>query len=1329
MQASLNSIRMKTMAMAAAFTGASLSIGGMLNKLKDVAREAGRANIALKNVSKSAGDFRNNVNYLRRLSTEFGQDIVSLTSAFAKFKAAADASGMSAEAQEKIFRSLTHTITAFGLGNQEASLSFYAISQMMAKGKISAEELRRQLGERIPTAMQAMANAAGVPISKLDDLLKQGKLLSKDIMPKFAEQLEILTPNVNTDNLETSLNRQKNTLVKLAEDWDIYGKFKYVVDKITGLLDLLRNHIGTVASFIAGISLGNRLRRGLSSFALEYKNMLSEPEKNLRKLESKALRKESVASKEYDRSYDNLSTAKKTQSDNFLKASDQKLRMQEKAQERYNKILVEEENKKIKIQEAYDKEIAKLRTLEQQKARVLSMGNNFDKSYQEARAKIPKNIRYTETDHFNKLQAEQQRLEKAIRKSSERIQKLTDDGNKQKIKSAQRTNAELIRLEKEKRKTTSDYNKKEVEDKRRVEAARARVEKAGANYSAAQQEVNSVQNRIYSLKFKSAWTTSLAVVRNAWRATFATIKSAMMSIGFGLVIGGIMAIANWLHTIWTEADKLKEKLADMKNEYELGVEQAQNTGQVIYLQRILDAMQERIEKGEDVVELENEAANALGEQYKKGLDYQGLLQKRIEYLKEEAKLSAINDATRSYGNDYIEFTKKQEAKGRYVPSQEEMIEWANLLVSFQKRKEEARDYRDNKDRNEGNLRLYRASIAEEKAFAPILNKLGIERNSWNLSYSDEFKEFVAQLGSAKLYAKSRDEGIELTDKLLKDKYAQRMRAELAAKEARAKKGGNGGKSDLQKAEEKFAEEYRALQNRLKLGVITATVFAEELQKLSEKTRLEIGGLLGEKAKNNKTYQKADSLYQQDYEVVKAKAEYVQGVAEATRLNQRGLLTEDELISAKAKLARAEVEALLKKEELTDADEAYLASRLAIIAEDSELAKIQREYKAQMANLAYQKGTLNMTDEAYKKAQEDLTRATLERTAKLQGLTPEQQKERNKQVVMLKERLVEQVKLSKPKQERRDKTFDFEKTKSEVFRLDAENLRKYAEALKVAQKNTGAWEEEIKKLIAQADSLDEAFKFQKLNEAISRFEGDIFKGAYNGMKNIASSANNLMNALDGLDKAFDPESKAKDWERFFIVFNTITQVVDGVLSAVDMVNNLIKVIDMLTAAEEALTVAKETGIIVEQVKQSVGDEGAAKAIVNVAKEVAASNTITAAKTTETVAKTTAAHASIPFVGIAIAGAMVGAMLAMILSSKNSVPKFAEGGIVPGALSNGDRVLARLNPGELILNQAQQRNIAGHLQGAGSREIVVKVKGELSGRDVLRLVENAERRKNR
>ena len=66
-------------------------------------------------------------------------------------------------------------------------------------------------------------------------------------------------------------------------------------------------------------------------------------------------------------------------------------------------------------------------------------------------------------------------------------------------------------------------------------------------------------------------------------------------------------------------------------------------------------------------------------------------------------------------------------------------------------------------------------------------------------------------------------------------------------------------------------------------------------------------------------------------------------------------------------------------------------------------------------------------------------------------------------------------------------------------------------------------------------------------------------------------------------------------------------------------------------------------------------------------------------------------------------------------------------MPGGDGSGDRVLARVNPGELILNKAQQGRLANHL--TSSNGVKVEVEGRIRARDILQLTTIATRHKSR
>lgn len=72
--------------------------------------------------------------------------------------------------------------------------------------------------------------------------------------------------------------------------------------------------------------------------------------------------------------------------------------------------------------------------------------------------------------------------------------------------------------------------------------------------------------------------------------------------------------------------------------------------------------------------------------------------------------------------------------------------------------------------------------------------------------------------------------------------------------------------------------------------------------------------------------------------------------------------------------------------------------------------------------------------------------------------------------------------------------------------------------------------------------------------------------------------------------------------------------------------------------------------------------------------------------------------------------IAALSGAVISAFAAIPKFATGGVVPGGSFYGDKILARLNSGELVLNKNQQRNLDGMLQGSA---ISVRVTGNLIG----------------
>lgn len=270
-KAAFRSMQMQILTFAAALGAGGIGLSNLVSRFIDVARETNRVTTALKNVSGGMAQFADNQRYLLEMAKKYGLEINALTGNYAKFTAAASISGMSMVDQRKIFESVSRAVTAFGMSADDSNGVFLALSQMMSKGKISSEELRLQMGERLPVALQAMAKAAGTSVAGLDKLLKQGKLMSAEVLPKFAEALNEMIPNVDTDNLETSVNRLKNTFTELVNEADVQSKYKTLIDWLTGAIQSLGENLKNIltlafaAIVFVATSAATKIWRGWSS--------------------------------------------------------------------------------------------------------------------------------------------------------------------------------------------------------------------------------------------------------------------------------------------------------------------------------------------------------------------------------------------------------------------------------------------------------------------------------------------------------------------------------------------------------------------------------------------------------------------------------------------------------------------------------------------------------------------------------------------------------------------------------------------------------------------------------------------------------------------------------------------------------------------------------------------------------------------------------------------------------------------------------------------------------------------------------------------------------
>lgn len=280
-QTSLNNLKMQFRNFAAAL-GAGIGFTEVIRNMVDSAKQLDKAQTVLKNVSNGIGNYAQNQQFVMDLSKKYNQELTSLMNNYAKFHSAANMANMSMEEQTKIYEALTRAGAYYSLTADEMNGVMLAVNQMISKGKVSSEELRRQLGERLPGAMNLAAKAMGVTTAELDKMIRDGEVLATDLLPKLADELNGVTGNLDVNTLQGGLNRLKNSFTNLTKNLNIGELYKKIVNSVADGLDYiaknlttLKNQIYVLMASIFGHKMWNKLKGTWQTYAAAVNTSLT----------------------------------------------------------------------------------------------------------------------------------------------------------------------------------------------------------------------------------------------------------------------------------------------------------------------------------------------------------------------------------------------------------------------------------------------------------------------------------------------------------------------------------------------------------------------------------------------------------------------------------------------------------------------------------------------------------------------------------------------------------------------------------------------------------------------------------------------------------------------------------------------------------------------------------------------------------------------------------------------------------------------------------------------------------------------------------------------
>ncbi|WP_367154644.1 tape measure protein [Methylomonas sp. HYX-M1] len=172
-----------------AFAGAVAGAGVAFKSLIDAGVKMEAIKSQLDAVTGSGEKTADALKYIHDESNRLGQRTDVMAEGFAKLAAAAKGTALEGQPLKELFSGVAEASTVMHLSADRANGVLNALSQMMGKGVVSAEEFRQQLGDHLPQATQVGAKALGVTTAEFTKMLNSGQILASDFLPKFGKAL------------------------------------------------------------------------------------------------------------------------------------------------------------------------------------------------------------------------------------------------------------------------------------------------------------------------------------------------------------------------------------------------------------------------------------------------------------------------------------------------------------------------------------------------------------------------------------------------------------------------------------------------------------------------------------------------------------------------------------------------------------------------------------------------------------------------------------------------------------------------------------------------------------------------------------------------------------------------------------------------------------------------------------------------------------------------------------------------------------------------------------------------------------------------------------
>ncbi len=250
------------------------AIVGLGASFLDINRSVEQLMLGLRSVSGSLEAANSEFAFLTSVALKTGLAIETLGSNYLKLTAASKGTVMEGERSRELFAQTSDALMKLGSDSVNTTRAINALAQMMSKGQIYSEELKGQLSEAIPGALNIMSRALGLSVQEMLNLMEQG-LLTSDALVLFGNQLKTeftgSSESVRTFNqVINDVINQWTLLMKGIGDTGTWSALKTIIGGLAGNMTVL----STAAGAAAGVGLF-KLAAGIKNIIVSSKEYVA----------------------------------------------------------------------------------------------------------------------------------------------------------------------------------------------------------------------------------------------------------------------------------------------------------------------------------------------------------------------------------------------------------------------------------------------------------------------------------------------------------------------------------------------------------------------------------------------------------------------------------------------------------------------------------------------------------------------------------------------------------------------------------------------------------------------------------------------------------------------------------------------------------------------------------------------------------------------------------------------------------------------------------------------------------------------------------------------